>query len=423
MDDEQKQETQPVSPAPPAFQPVEAEPSTDRYAPPQPDPLTMTPPSSTAFETPQPQPFSSTPASSPKGKKKRLVLAGIVAAVLVVLIGGAVLAYNFWYQNPDKVVGDALVHALDAKTMSFTSVSSVKGDTPATIILNGKVKGGSGSVDLTAKVKAGGTDYSLKGSATLDTKGDLYVKATDVDKLVAPLEDQGAALLTDDMKQMINDFVAKVNNHWIKISTDDVKTFSDSLAKGEKCMHDTVAKLQGDKAMSSELSDLYKKHKFIDVSKKLGSKDGSLGYELKSNDNEAKLFMAGLKNTRFYKSLHNCDSEITIDEGDVTSGSDDSHSKIEVWISRWTHEATKVVMSTDGSEASTTTFEPTFNKSMTITTPSPSKSVKELEKDIQDFSTKFSQQFGPTATDDANVTFGKGLPDSESSDAEVNLFS
>ena len=58
--------------------------------------------------------------TSPK-KGKRGLLWAIVALVIVVLLGGgSALAYNFWYQNPNKVVSDALLHAVTAKTVSMT---------------------------------------------------------------------------------------------------------------------------------------------------------------------------------------------------------------------------------------------------------------------------------------------------------------
>ena len=45
------------------------------------------------------------PAVSPRSKKKPkkgIIIGSIVAGALIVLGGGGALAYNLWYQNPEK---------------------------------------------------------------------------------------------------------------------------------------------------------------------------------------------------------------------------------------------------------------------------------------------------------------------------------
>lgn len=361
----------PIDPQPPVdppqnpWQPAEIEPATE----PQPS---FTPP---AVE-PQPQP--------PKRRKKGMIIA-IIIAIIVVLGAGAAAAYKFWYQNPQKVISDAVVNAMQAKTTTFNGKIEGSGPTKIAVTMKGGFTRGTGSADVTATFTFDDKQYTVDGGAIYDDKSDFYVKVNNLDDLVKDQRQQIPAT----MQSLVDDFIAKINSRWIRISSDDIKGFSEELAKSQSCIQDAYEKFQDDKSVSSEIIDLYKQHPFVTIKDELGSKNGSLGYTLGIDEAKSRDYGNGLKDTKLYKSLHECDKNITIDDemADSTSEAADDDTKTEVWVSRWTHELTNITATVNESkpdEKMTTSFDFAFNKDFSVKAPDDAKSIKDLMQDLQD---------------------------------------
>jgi hypothetical protein len=344
------------------------------YSPVTPQPPSPLSPASPPIDTPQ------MPLTSQRKTRSKWLLPVIIAGVLVVLGGSGALAYKFWYQNPQKVVSDSLMHALEAKSLTYKATSKVKSSSGTfTVTLAGASNNGANSADATVLIDAEGKTYTIKGSAVIDKSSNIFIKVANVDTLLADFQAQ----LPVNIRGVLSAFITKINNQWIKISNDKIKSFSDEYAKLQKCTQSTVEKIQNDKSYSSELVDLYKAHPFLSISKELGSQNGSLGYEVKSDTKAGKAFGEGFKKTKAFKMLHDCDDTFSVNTEDSSSMADTP--KIEVWVSRWSHEITKVTMSDKTVEGTmSSAFEPVFNKDVTIKTPANSKSVDELMSDIQE---------------------------------------
>lgn len=319
-------------------------------------------------------------------KRRKGVIIAIIIAIVVVLGASAAAAYKFWYQNPNKVIGDALMNAAQAKTVKFSGVMTGSGDVTGSVTVNGATTRGAGMLDFSADFKKDGTQIKLTGGGIYDDKGDLYLKLGNIDELIK--SQTGPVDMSATMQKIMNDFIAKVDDKWIKVSADELKNFSPEMAKTQKCIQDATKKLQDDKAVTDEIVELYKKHPFLIVKKELGSKDGSLGYEMGEDTGKFKEFTKGLKDTTYFKTLHECDSSTTFDDTSTDKPSSDREERIEIWISRWSHEFTKMTVVTDESKPdkkATFTFEPTFNEDVTVAAPSESKNLKELGEDFQAF--------------------------------------
>jgi len=374
---------------------------------------TFTAVSPTETETPtSPQPFAASPtppqpsfganSSSPvplttdplapqtpftlKSPKKKGLLIGIIIVIILLLGAGAVFAYRFWYQNPEKVVTDAITHAITAKSVIYTGNLAVDNDqAKVKVAVTGKQADATGALDATATISAAGAHYIVKGSALIDKSGDLYFKFEHLDDIVNELKKQVIGSSADStVSSLIDQLKSKIDGTWIKVSSSDLKDFSDSYATTKTCLDNAVKTFQTDKSAAKQVTDLYKQHQFITIKKELGAKDGSLGYELTGNDDASKAFAKGLENTKLYKQLHNCDSSFTINADDLTTSTDSSDkSTVTVWVSRWTHEFTKATID-DTSDGTTTnlSIEPTFNQPVTVTAPAKSITLKQLESDI-----------------------------------------
>jgi hypothetical protein len=323
-------------------------------------------------------------ATTPKKSKKPLIIGLIVAAVIVLLGGGSVLAYNVWYQNPEKVVTDALMNAATAKTSTYVGNLKVEGNDVKTVIdLTTKQSAATGSLDAKVTMTLAGKDYTVNGSALFDGSGDLYFKVEKLASIAAEYKTQ-FGLLEASQSSLIDKLVAKIDGTWVKVSSADLKDYSATTATATTCVTDAVKKFKDDKAATSEITNLYQKNPFIVIDKKLGEKDGSFGYTIKSDIAKTKAFAEGLKTTKIYTAIHDCDNSFTIDTSSITDSKTASTGSTEVWVSRWSHQFTKLTVS-DTSEGTTTTgmLTPTYNQPVEVATPASSTTLKQLQSDVE----------------------------------------
>lgn len=397
-------ETPALTPSQPVF--AEAEPPTNSFEPLQPvvQPLATNeqPPVSPFAETSQPvepvqAPLSSEPVvvpgamgSAKSPKKKRLIIAVIIVASLVALGGIGAAAYNLWYQNPDKVVTDGIIHALTAKSAKVTATSTtnqegtVFGSSKIETMLTGTFTKSVGSADATFKVITEDKTHTVNGSFVYDKDANLYVKLEKLQELVT----------STGLDAFLGAAATHIDGEWIKIpaaaaigqKTDD---------KSGPCVKNALAKLESDKKVMTEIFDAYAGHRFIKVDEKLGSKDGSLGYVISEDEQASKAFAIALNNTTLFKDLQKCDKDaFTIDVDKQSEAADKSEkSRIELWVSRWSHDITQIkVTNTGDTSKSETIIKPIFNVSVRIETPQQSKSFEDVLKAIEESST-------PTALD------------------------
>jgi len=165
-----------------------------------------------------------------------------------------------------------------------------------------------------------------------------------------------------------------------------LKDFSAAAGTAKTCVNDTMKKFKDDKAAIAEVTDLYKKHQFFTISKKLGEKDGSLGYAIDGDTPALIAFGEGLKTTKIYTSLHDCDSTFTIDTTKIdTSTTGNGNATVELWVNKWSHQITKLNFN-DTSDGDTTSgsIAPIYNQSVQVATPSTSVTLSQLKTDIED---------------------------------------
>lgn len=369
MDDQNNKPTQPVTPpSAPVVPDVEREPS--------------------VVPTPQFASMDTPVAPPPAPKKKKGKLIAIIAAIIVVLLGvGSALAYFLWYQNPDKVVTDGILNAMQAKTATYTATIDSNDESKMRFVMAGKVNEAAMSTDLDFSMTSGGKDVAVKGGAVVEFKGDMYVKVANVSELVTTLLDSvSGGQTSSEVTQPINDFANSINDKWIKISAEDTKAFSQETSDAQKCTQDAMAKFQQDKAMTAEIGRLYEKNRFIAIAKDLGEQNGSKGYELKEDNAKLKAFILGLKDTQIYKDLNACDKSIVIDEKDLTSldKAEETTSTVELWVNTWSHQITKLsVKSNEADNKSSMVVEPVFNQAVSIDIPRDTKSINDVMTDFQ----------------------------------------
>jgi hypothetical protein len=368
------------------------------------------------------------PAEPPVRKRnKRLIVGGVLALALVLLGSSAALAYTLWYQNPQKVLGDAIAHSITAKSISIDSTLKNESKLYMPTVNDSTTEGVSapetGPVISEFAVKATANyeiaqldiDYSSKdaadttnigGSAVLDYKNSSYyvkVKAlSELLELVVGPADQAPPEVTS--------LLEKLDANWIKITDESINEFSQDVSSSNisSCVQSAVEKINKDESYKNELVDLYRNNQILIVSKKLGSQDGLLGYEIEPSHENTNGFIAGFNTSQFYTEVKKCDDSIKdIETIEETDSSDDSDGPVvSVWIDRWSHELKKLTVDNNG-EYTKSNFvaQINLNQPVEATAPANTIDIKTLKKDIEAAQAALEKQnnFGMGASDASDV--------------------
>ncbi|MEI6054185.1 MAG: hypothetical protein WCQ49_02325 [Candidatus Saccharibacteria bacterium] len=324
------------------------------------------------------------PVAIARKKSKKSLLIIIICSVLVMIFGGAALAYNFWYSNPDKVMSDAVINAIMAKSIIYTGdIKLSNNDSSLAVSVNASQDRSSGKIDATLTISFAGNNYIVGTSTIIDGKGDIYIK---VDKLAA-IADQISSMGID--RTEIDKFVVKVNNKWVKVSSSDLASFSGA----KDCLTSSISNFKDDKAAIKEITDVYNKSQFIVIDKELGKEDGSFGYSVKGDSEAAKSFVKNVKTTKIYTTLKNCDSNFDISTEDIDfSKQYATNFSNEVWVDSWSHNISKVVLSGKFDETKlSATIGTKFGQPVVVEAPGESIDLKDVLTDLFSVYSSFSQ--------------------------------
>ena len=335
-----------------------------------------------------------------KSSKINYIIAGVSAFVLLLFVGGGVAAYKMWYQNPEKVLTDALVHAMDAKTASFTGSfeaqpkndgSGVESLKKLTVSVDGANTTDASKLSAKLTIAVTNKTYTIVGAAQRDKDANLYVEIDDIKKHLTDLlsgDGEGYA----SMPQSVQNIIAKIDSKWVRVAPDDMKDMTQDSSKVQQCTSDVYQKFKNDKKQMQEVADVYKKNKFVAVKEKLAAKQGSLGYVVDLNQNQLKSFIKDVNNTTIVKNLKECDKQFNFDENSIDlKKNDENNSRVEVWVTRWSHQFSKVAVTTDDKKLKTSTVvQPTFDKPVAIDAPRDYVKFSEVKELIQKVNNEFT---------------------------------
>lgn len=341
-------------------------------------------------------------AFAPPSKKRspKLVIGGIIAGALVLFGGISAVAYTQWYQNDDKVVHDAILHAVQAKAMATTgTVVYEDKDTKVTVELDGKGNDTAGEFNVKADISINNTD--MKHDLTVNGSGrmvndTLYVKLGGIKTFVADMGRESAT----DVPSYLTTIVEKIDDKWISIKPSDYTDVDEQLAGQQECFMNLSKKIESDAGMRKEVTKLYRDNQIVTVEESLGSKNvngtGSLGYIIAFDTDATATFVKDLKDTALGKELRECNDEIDFDKiaEDLTKEAADTTNPvptIELWASRFGHKITELTVRGDTENNGTMqmVFQPTFNGQVTVDEPQDAISLKTLMDDIQSSITNY----------------------------------
>jgi len=352
--------------------------------------------------TPQLQ-YNSMPMR-PKKKKTGLIIGVVLGVIVLIAIVSAALVYFLWWQNPEKMVTDAVSNAIMAKKMTADGKVVVDMRDQGKIELNVKTATDSGKskANIDAKLNIKGVDKNipLKGDAVLDSDGTIYVKINNFKDLYGTLlevvmESSSGGKMSraqietyrDQTLRKMSSEIDKMGNTWMKISPDEI-------GDEYKCGIDALKKIQSDESVRKELAQIYQKNSFFTIKdSKISDRNGGRGFELQGDNSKLSKFSDELKNSSAGKALSKCGKSNSYKSSE--SSSIDTAS-LKVWVDRSSHELKALELKGDSKKVSVEiSFDIDVNKSEEIKIPSSAESLKEF---IEGFMSGYSSGLSSTST-------------------------
>ena len=352
-----------------------------------------------------PLPASTAPSKKSFKNYKKTIFT-ISASLLVLLSAGSVLAYNLWYQNQNKILGDALVNALSAESFTYNgSYTTEIGDVPLSINFDGNNPSWTrGQLEVAATLTAQERTFNLTSSSIMDKDGTAYVKLHKAQEFF----DSVAPQLGVEEDTFVG-LVSKIDDKWIKLPPMQAGQASGSAEQTQACLTDAFNTLRTDGSQQKELAVVYRQHQFISVENELGieSINGirSFGYALGYDSDVFKQFADKADTTQFATALKACDASFSFALFyDTYAGLDDGTAPAaKVWISQWGHEITRFAVS--DIDKSILTINPDFNAyGSTIAIPSDVVTLAELQDELANtFAPVLSFSFDAPSPSDARM--------------------
>ena len=363
------------------------------------------------IQSPEPTMGSQQPPLEASSKKQLFnlpnkVLILVVSLVAVLLLGSTLVGADLWYQNPKKVLNDSIVNVFMAKTsiydlkLDVTDGIGVGQEMNLNLQLNAKQINATGEMDANLAATIDGDKYTIGAEALFDDKGDFYFMVKDIKSIIDKMKQEFGYSITPDMSLAIDKIVAKIDSAWIKVSSDDISTYSEDLKKSKECINTTLNKFKNDKSMASEVKTVYEKNSFIVIDKELGFKDGNFGYEVKGSNQNLKGFLDDFKETSLYKDLNSCDSNIKIDTTDMDTSEDISENAptVELWVNPWSHRISKINVKDNDEKSNPSLVVLTqYDKEFSITAPDKHISLSDLQSYIEELMESFYSSYESTA--------------------------
>ena len=354
---------------------------------------------------PAPQPQYNGVPMQPKKKKTGLIIGIVLGVIALIAIISAVLVYFLWWQNPEKMVTDAVSNAIMAKKMTADGKVVIDMRDQGKIELNVKTATDSGkskaNIDAKLDVKGVEKNIPLKGDVVLDSDGTIYVKINNFKDLYGTLleivmESSSGGNLSrsqietyrDQTLKKLNSEINKMNGTWMKISPDEI-------GSEYNCGINALKKIQSDESARKELAQIYQKNSFFTIKdSKISDRNGGRGFELQGNNkSNSSKFEEEFKNSSVGKALSKCGKS----NGYKSSGSSSiDTASLKVWVDRSSHELKALELKGDSKKASVEiSFDINMNKSEEIKAPSDAESLKEF---IEGFMEGYSSGLSSTST-------------------------
>ena len=353
---------------------------------------------------PAPQPQYNGVPMQPKKKKTGLIIGVVLGVIALIAIISAVLVYFLWWQNPEKMVTDAVSNAIMAKKMTADGKVVIDMRDQGKIELNVKTATDSGkskaNIDAKLNIKGVEKNIPLKGDAVLDSDGTIYVKINNFKDLYGTLlevvmeSSSGGNLSRSQIETYRDQTLEKMGSEIDKMSDTWMKISPDEIGSEYKCGINALKKIQSDESARKEVAQLYRKNSFFTIKdSKISDRNGGRGFELQGDNSKLSKFNDEFKKSSAGKALSKCGKYNSYKSSESSSI---DKSSLKVWVDRSSHELKALELKGDGKKASVEiSFDINMNKSEEIKAPSDAESLKEF---VEGFMSGYSSGLSSTST-------------------------
>lgn len=238
-----------------------------------------------------------------------------LAAGLALLIGGGAALASSAMNTPDAIVGMA-IGSLFSEAHPSLEIG---------VNLDSQVVSGSGTLDvytsdtgslvsLTAEANVLSSPVGATLNLMSSKSGDVYLGLSNFDSLSNYLIQSGLV----PAPLVIN--VANVlSSSWVKITKDELKTYSESLtgSAGNSCITDKLNNADYTKKVQQELVNILRNNNFLKVSKELPKDGADRVFEIGLDAGHLKGFLSAVKASTYYSDLHKCVPSIEISDATI----------------------------------------------------------------------------------------------------------
>lgn len=342
-----------------------------------------------------------------KKSRKKLII-GIIAGVSALILAGTGTALALIYQQPEKVVSDAIMNLMSARAVqSKTTITSnwkVDGGESGTFTLKRLTFDSRASTQSLADENAeaeftwDGKDYTTKGAAYVADSGDIYFKLSGIKEILSKFATKYTG--NSSVPQKAQDDLDKIDGKWVKYTLQEMKTDAPDAAKTYSCLIDAYKHIGRDKVVTEEIKKLYLAHPFMKLSGTTKNKDGLNGYDITIDKAKANDFSAAMKHTAYYKEVNACNpsNEVPspasgIDRATTVNPMPGLEPTVTIWVDPWSHMLRRVDAATvvkgvqqNGKDLSLTMVsELTYDQSMVSTPPRDTMTAKEWVTSFSNF--------------------------------------
>ena len=340
----------------------------------------------------------------PKKKKTGLIIGIVLGVIALIAIISAVLVYFLWWQNPEKMVTDAVSNAIMAKKMTSDGKVVVDMRDQGKIELNVKAatESGKSKANIDAKLNIKGVEKSipLDGDMVLGDDGTIYVKINNFKDLYGTLleivmeSSSGGNLSRSQIETYRDQTLEKMGSEIDKMSDTWMKISPDEIGSEYKCGINALKKIQSDESVRKEVVQLYQKNSFFTIKdSKISDRNGGRGFELQGDNGKLSKFNDEFKKSSAGKALSKCGKYNSYKSSESSSI---DKSSLKVWVDRSSHELKALELKGDGKKASVEiSFDINMNKSEEIKAPSDAESLKEF---VEGFMSGYSSGLSSTST-------------------------
>ena len=326
-----------------------------------------------------PQPLPPKENTSPSGSVRNRKKLYIIGAIVLVVVAVVVAAW-FYYNNSKKVLADALTKTISAESGSVdgkAEFNSKDQTAPVKIAVDfsGSQNNEIGQVNAKAKISFGALDFNTDLSF-ISAKNEAYFKVNNAKQLT-----QLASGFTGgnaDMAKAFDGLAQKIDNKWIKIDQQgqEVNKCSEALTEANLSSGD-----------QKSLKKLFESNQFVKAKNAGGSNLSEIHYSLSFDKAAGEKFLdEAMKLDSFKKIKEACDTESMANDLKNSTSSDNQNQtvKAELWVNRWSHKPTKVMLSVEDKEAKMTlTSNINLGAKVSVSKPTGAQPLSEVTKQFQ----------------------------------------